>query len=62
MIMDETYIIEKIDVYETAIECLRLQESDSDIPNLSKMLRWKLADKLDREITRWCEKYSFFVK
>ncbi len=54
----DAYILEKIEAYNVAIESLRMHESASEENvKLSKKLRNQLADKLDREIQRWCNKF-----
>jgi hypothetical protein len=52
------YIEEKIEAYNLAIECLRHHEPASvEVnPKQAKALRMRLADKLDREIQKWCDK------
>lgn len=55
----EEYIIEKVEAYNVAIEALRAHESGSDgNAELGKKLRDQLADKLDREIQTWVNKYG----
>jgi len=50
------YRVEKIEAYNVAIEGLRMHQSaDPDPDGLDKMLREKLADKLDREIQKWAD-------
>ena len=55
--MKESYQIEKIEAYEIAINALRSHEpmGDEDDPKTAKMLRNRLADKLERELTRWVD-------
>lgn len=50
-----TYITEKLDAYNTAIDALLMHESASDVPGLSRQLREKLAKKLENEARRWHE-------
>ena len=54
MSVSPEYVEEKIESYEVAIAALRAQESESDTP-LSKPMREKLANKLDKECQRWLE-------
>lgn len=58
MKITKEYIEEKIEAYNVAISCLEIHESDSDIPKVSRKLREKLIDKLNRELDRWCKKYG----
>lgn len=56
MKINEEYILEKIEAYNVAIQALYAHESDSDPESgIAKILREKLALKLDREIQRWCD-------
>lgn len=56
--IDKTYIEEKCEAYEVAINALRFHESESDIPDMSARMRNALADKLDREIDRWMSEHG----
>jgi hypothetical protein len=52
------YLLEKVEAYNLAIECLRNHEPASDEvnPKEAKRLRLALADKLDSECNRWLRK------
>lgn len=53
-IITKEYILEKVEAYNLAIQCLRNHESASEENiELSKKLRLKLANKLDKEIQKW---------
>jgi hypothetical protein len=50
------YETEKIEAYNVAIEALRGHEpADGDPTGIAWKLRRALADKLDREIQKWCD-------
>ena len=54
--IDEAYIIEKVEAYNVAIGALEMHESADPHPGgLDKKLRQRLADKLHREIQRWID-------
>jgi hypothetical protein len=53
---NELFVTEKIEAYNIAIEALRNHEpADGDPSGIAKKLRHQLADKLDREIQKWCD-------
>lgn len=57
MTLSEEYTTEKIEAYNVAIEALRAHEPASDCDwELAKKLRLRLANKLEREIQKWCDK------
>lgn len=52
----ETYVLEKVEAYNIAIEALRGHEpADGDPTGIARNLRHALADKLDREIQKWMD-------
>jgi len=52
----ELYVVEKIEAYNVAIEALQNHEpADGDPTGIARKLRRALAEKLDREIQKWCE-------
>jgi hypothetical protein len=55
----DEYITEKIEAYNVAIEALRLHEpADGDPLGIAWTLRNSLANKLDKEIQQWVNKFS----
>lgn len=55
--IDDEYITEKIEAYNVAISALRHHEGAGDPDSgIAKVLREKLADKLDRECQQWYNK------
>lgn len=55
----EEYATEKLEAYNVAIEALRMHEPGSDCDQeLAAKLRERLAQKLEREIAAWWNRYA----